>query len=221
MTSENTFPQRLTKVDYLTLPDHSYLDPEDDCYFLGEYTARMGFGYSYTNNLISNFKKSVDRKGRPEWRYKELAIEETASAFRAALTDEDLVNWSFVPIPPSKAKDHPEYDDRVTRMLMRIRPDPPLDVRELILQTQTTEAVHTTDDRLTPEEILGLYQIDESLAEPKMGMIAIVDDLLTTGAHFRAAKTILSGRFPESRIVGLFVARRAPDTADILEDLPF
>jgi hypothetical protein len=36
-----------------------------------------------------------------------------------------------------------------------------------------------------------------------------LDDVLTTGAHFRAAKRVLHARFPQAQIIGLFVARRA------------
>ena len=71
------------------------------------------------------------------------------------------------------------------------------------------------DTRLRPEEIEALYRIDEALTEPEPRVIAVADDLLTTGAHFRAAKSILSAQFPETRVVGLFIARRAPDSASI------
>jgi hypothetical protein len=67
MTSGSTFPRRLTKIDDLTRPDHSYLTAADVCYFLGEYTARKGFAFSATNRLIFNLKKSMDRRGRSEW----------------------------------------------------------------------------------------------------------------------------------------------------------
>ena len=60
MTSASTFPQRLTKIDDLARPDHFYLTADDECYFLGEYTARKGFAFSPTNQLILNFKKSMD-----------------------------------------------------------------------------------------------------------------------------------------------------------------
>ncbi|MET4369521.1 hypothetical protein ABIA99_002206, partial [Bradyrhizobium sp. LB12.1] len=62
---------------------------------------------------------------------------------------------------------------------------------------------------LRPEEIEANCYIDESLcgqSAPKY--IGIVDDMLTAGAHFRAANNILSKRFPTSRITGLFIARR-------------
>ena len=62
-----------------------------------------------------------------------------------------------------------------------------------------------------------LYRLDEALTEPMPRIVAFIDDLLTTGAHFRAAKSVVSTRFPDVAIIGLFIARRAPDTAD-LED---
>ena len=122
-----------------------------------------------------------------------------------------------MPIPPSKARDDPLYDDRLTRMLRAIRPAPPLDIRELIIQTQSTEAAHGRDIRPRPEEIEALYRLDEALTEPMPRIVALVDDLLTTGAHFRAAKSVISTQFPDVATIGLFIARRAPDTVD-LED---
>ena len=38
--------------------------------------------------------------------------------------------------------------------------------------------------------------------------IFIVDDVLTTGAHFVAAQSLLKRQFPETPIKGVFVARR-------------
>ena len=217
MRSDAIFPNRFTKVDDLTRPHHWYLTEDDACYFLGEYTARQGFAYSSTNNLIVNFKKPVDRRGRAEWRYKERAIGTAASALRGALNQEGLDKLTFVPVPPSKAKDHPLYDDRLTRMLHAIRRDPPLDVRELVVQTESTDAVHDSDIRRRPEEIEARYAIDETITESTPSVLAVTDDLLTTGAHFRAMKSILSVRFPESPVVGLFIARRVPNTADLTD----
>ena len=116
-TSGSTFPQRLTKIDDLTRPDHSYLTAADDCYFIGEYTARKGYAFSATNNLIVNLKKPMDRRGRPEWPYKGSAIETAAAMFRSALKDKARETLTFVPVPPSKAKGDPLYDDRVEQVL--------------------------------------------------------------------------------------------------------
>ena len=137
--------------------------------------------------------------------------------FRSALNPEALDRLTFVPIPPSKARGDPLYDDRLTQMLHGIRPDPRLDIRELIIQNASTDAFHGMEIRPRPEALHALYQVNEALTDPAPALIAVVDDLLTTGAHFRAADSILSARFPGAEVIGLFIARRAPNTAD-LED---
>jgi hypothetical protein len=134
MTSGSVFPQRLTKVDPLTLPDHHYLDPTDECYFLGEHTARKGFAFSATNHLVLNFKKSVILRGQSQYKYKALAIAQAGRAYSQALNVEWLNVATLVPIPPSKAPTDPLHDDRLIQMLRAIRSHPPLDIRELIAQ---------------------------------------------------------------------------------------
>ncbi len=61
-----------------------------------------------------------------------------------------------------------------------------------------------------PEQFEAMYRIDQALVEPAPDYIAVVDDMLTAGAHCRAAKSILSARFPKAVIVGLFIARWVP-----------
>ena len=161
MTSATTFPQRLTRIDDLMRSDHVYLSEDDVCYFIGEYTARKGYAYSATNQLVLNFKKTMDRRGLPEWHHKGRAIMVAALAFRTALEPmrrEMLNKLTFVPIPPSKAKDDPLYDDRLTQMLNLIRPDPKLDVRELIVLKHSIDAFHSSDVRPGPDEIEGPVQ---------------------------------------------------------------
>lgn len=217
MTSASTFPLRLTKIDDLTRPDHFYLTAADDCYFLGEYTARKGFAFSATNRLILNFKKTMDRRGRPEWPWKERALREAAAAFRTALHNDYLNVTTLVPVPPSKAKTDPLHDDRMTRMLRAIRPQPAVDIRELVIQTQSSDAVHDQAVRPRPEEISARYQIDASLELPPPQAIAVVDDVITTGAHFVAVRNKIREAFPATKIIGLFIARRVPEAVDFSE----
>jgi hypothetical protein len=214
MTSASTFPQRLTKIDDLARPDHFYLTPADECYFLGEYTARKGYAFSATNQLILNFKKSMDKRNTPQWRYKERAIDEAAAAFRAALNEEWLETATLVPIPPSKSKTDALYDDRLARMVRGIRAQPQLDVRELVFQRASTAAAHDQEHRPTPEQIQANYGIDQTLRDPNPQVIGLFDDVLTTGAHFRAAAVALQQSFPGVKIIGLFIARRVPEAVD-------
>lgn len=205
--SQSSLPRQLTKVDALA-PDHWHLTKSDQCHFLGEYTAGGGFQFSPTNQLIFNLKKSPARRGLADWHYKELAIREVAAALRAAIKADYLDRITFVPIPPSKAKDDPLYDDRMVRVLTAIRPAPPLDVRELIVQPSSTQAAHESQRRPSPEDILSRYELDVALAHPSRELIFVVDDVLTTGAHFCAAKLLLARQFPGTPVAGIFVARR-------------
>lgn len=115
-----------------------------------------------------------------------------------------------MPVPPSKARDDPRYDDRVTRMLRTIWPGRTADIRDLVVQPESA-AAHESPTRPTPSQIEAAYRIDEALIAPEPAFIAVVDDVLTTGAHFRAASAVLAARFPAVRLVGLFIARRVPD----------
>jgi hypothetical protein len=214
MTSASIFPLRLTKVDDLARPDHTYLTATDDCYFLGEYTARKGYAFSPANNLILNFKKSPSTLGTAQWPWKERALQQASTAFRTALNAEFLNGATLVPIPPSKAKADPLYDDRMIRMLRGIRPQPPVDVRELIVQTESSAAAHDQAVRPRPDEIVARYRIDPNLLLPAPRGVAICDDVLTTGAHYRAAHTVLLRAFPGVRMIGLFIARRVPEAVD-------
>jgi hypothetical protein len=118
----------LTKIDDLTFPDHYRLDRTDECYFVGEYTARAGYSYSATNDLIHNLKKGMERRDRPEWRYKTWAIATASLQLRDSLNPDYLRVATFIPVPPCRAKDDSLYDDRMVQVLQQFGNN--VDVRE-------------------------------------------------------------------------------------------
>jgi predicted amidophosphoribosyltransferase len=216
MTSGGTlFPERLTKIDELTRGDHSFLVESDECLFFGEYSARKGFSHSATNQVIFNFKKPTKHRNTPSWQYKTRTIALVAHAFSQNL-GASLSQITLVPVPPSKLKSDPEYDDRLMAMLnlMRAPAGVKLDARELVIQTKLMPSSHGSENRLPPSEWEGAYQVDEKLAPPNPNWIAVIDDLLVTGCRFRAMSNLLRGRFPDARITGLFIARRVPESID-------
>lgn len=202
---------RLSQIDETTIRDHYHLVDGDPCFFFHEYTAGGGYAGGSGNQLIVNLKKSPSRRNRPaEYAYKERAIAHCAALFSNALVAEWASEATFVPVPPSKARDHPEYDDRMLQVCRGIRAgQKPVDVKELVFQTVTMDASHQSQQRHRISDLLDVYRLDEALCAPPPKAIAVVDDVLTAGTHFKAMQTILSGRFPGVPIVGLFVARVA------------
>jgi len=198
-------------VDDLLRPLYPHLTAADQCYFLREYTAGRGYAGSETNQLILNLKKPPDRRGTPEWRYKERAIQQIAREFRESVNLAALRRITLVPMPPSKAKGDPLYDDRMLRVLRAVDVEGQLDIRELLLAVESMTAAHATERRPTVDQLMANFVVDDALAVPLPRTIALVDDVLTTGAHFVAAKEVLTVRFPSVPVRGVYVARRVFD----------
>ena len=199
---------RLTRIDELLRVDHSRLEPTDECYFIREYTSGVGYAHSETNNLISNLKKPLDRRGQPEWRYKEDAMRQVAKELRDTINPRYLASATLVPMPPSKSKADPMHDDRLLKILSFVANGRTLDIRELLVARASTTASHTTTDARDPLIIEQNLCVDETVALPVPSRVAIFDDIITTGAHYRAACLALTKRFAPLDVIGIFIARR-------------
>lgn len=201
-------PIRLQKIDEHTRPDHSYLDENDECYYLLEYTPREGFAFSSANDIILNLKKSVDRRGRAEYRYKEWAIQRSSALLREALSAQWIASATLVPVPCSKQKNHPLYDDRMLQVLQRTTDGLPCDVQELVIQNDNLDSFHD-GYRLRPYQLKAYYELDPDLRVREVPReVAIFDDLLTTGCHFKAMQSIIHDHWPTVLVSGIFIARR-------------
>jgi predicted amidophosphoribosyltransferase len=201
-----------SRVDQSTIGDHPRLNMADEVYYLFEYTSGRNYSFGATNNLISNLKKKPSRRNLPDYKYKARSIRECATVFSGAINHAWLNGATLVPVPPSKTRDDPDYDDRMTQICRAIPVDFPIDVRELVIQTASTEAAHESSVRPSVEDLLAIYQINEDLTARAPNRIGIIDDVLTAGTHYRAMHTLLRARFPAIQIVGMFVARRVfPD----------
>ena len=64
-----------------------------------------------------------------------------------------------MPIPPSKAKDHALYDDRMVRMLRQMKFAKAADIRELLWQNGTRALAVHDGDRPGPDELEQLFRI--------------------------------------------------------------
>jgi len=184
---------------------HHHLSPDDDCYYFVEYVKGAGYGPP-GNDFINNLKKKPSKRGTYEWVHKLRAIDAAAETLRRELPDDWLENSTFVPIPPSKGNNHPEYDDRMSLVLNKLGAH--VDVRELVYQNESMDETHTLQDRHSIETLVENYEIDEDHVRPKPKHIVIVDDVMTSGKHFRAMCRVLEERFHRVPISGVFFARR-------------
>ena len=213
-------PQSPTKIDDLTRPNHRYLEPEDRCYFLGEYTSGAGFS-TPTNDLIINFKipPSELKKKPARSRWKDGAIHEIARVLGRHLSNLQP-GRVVVPLPTSKLPNHPDYDDRLLRALSLCKATPALAVRELIKQHGSTAADHESDERQTFKELLANCYLDETAAIPAPTGVVLFDDVLTEGKHFKVCQNLIRARYGDGiPIAGFFVARRIYQAADFDFDL--
>lgn len=207
---------RLQVVGDIERPQHFHLDATHRCYFWGEYTPwehtdGKRWNFSPTNRLIANLKKSVDRRGQSDWVHKESAIEEIGQAFAkfwkwSALKQAGVI---LVPMPPSRARTDPLYDDRMLRVVNSIKHHSALDlsVEELLVCNGSAPASHTAPIRPSIGKIQSGMSIDSIPAGVRPSNVFIFDDILTTGAHFVVACQLLQKVYPEARIIGNFVAR--------------
>lgn len=212
------------EVSEVELPDHSYLDAGDRCLFFLEYTAQGGYEASDGNDFISNLKKPVGKRGTPEYKHKlgaiKIAGENLAQEVKSAAD-----KMVLVPIPPSKHRSNPEYDDRMIQVL-RIyeRHSEQLGYAPLVLElveqkTDMRKAHESPDNRPSINELMGNYRIRREecdiLRKSERKHIYVVDDMLTTGAHFKAMqKVILNAGIPGIKVMGIFFTRRIIPAAD-------
>ena len=162
----------------------------------------------------------MDRRTQPGWDYKRRAVEKAGRQMREAL---DALNpkWlsiaTLVPMPPSRIKSDPMYDDRLMQLIRVLGAGLQLDIREMIVQRDSTQAAHSVETRPRIDELCDNYMIEDSLVDPPPRVIGVIDDVLTTGSHFKAAQRLLRRRFPSVMIYGIFVARRVPHLGDTVD----
>jgi hypothetical protein len=204
--SDASWSANFRLIGDLERPNHYYLTENDQCLFWGEYTARAGYGHSTTNQIIANLKKGSSLRHTAQWQHKVQAMDSVARIMKAAINPEALPRLTFVPIPPSKLKTDPEYDDRMVRIARQISPQ---GTREMIHAIIGRETRHNSDNRRDPGELRATLQIDETQCALPPTHVFLLDDVITTGCSFMVCKQMLTDRFPGISVTGMFVARRA------------
>ncbi len=113
-------------------------------------------------------------------------------------------------MPSSKTKDDSEYDDRLLKVLEILKANhSDLDSREILDIKQSRVGAHlpTTENRPTVQDHINSFELKEKLGNPLPETVVIFDDIITTGASFKAAKIFLQTKFKNVIIIGIFIGR--------------
>ena len=192
-------------------PDHSFIEPSDECWFITEYRPGNRGAYGI-NRLVFDWKSSVSAAAlNPAVsRSKESAIRTVASLLRRCCDRQWAENITWCPIPTSSALGSPDYDDRLWRTVRAAFEGYDLDVRLLLRQVVTTTADHMAVRRSTSRQLYDALQVDVGALQerPLRQRIVLFDDLLTSGKHFKCCQRRLREAAPWIAVSGLFFARR-------------
>ena len=164
--------------------EHCYLDSTDECYYMSLYNCRH-------RSTSRSFVLSLKRGYEP-------AITRAAAWLSLTLPQSWLQTCTIVPMPSSLRRDNP-----IARVVSHLDAS---DARDLLLQGCDTLSSHS-GWRPSPDERAQLLYVNELATEPVPRIVLILDDVLTTGCHFRAAKKVLRRRWPAVRVVGVFLSR--------------
>ena len=209
----------LQRIDDLIIKDYYYLDSDDECYFFHVYIANKVYSSNPFNQLIGNFKKSLDRKGKPDFLYKIKAISQIGSILREMIC-EDNSPVTLIPIPPSKCKEDELYDDRMVKALeIATKNLENVYVKDIIELTNNRPSSHSsTHSRLNPTELHEILKINKNSIIQTVDVI-LVDDVITTGSQFKACKELILQKYPNANVIGLFICRtQHASAADDFDD---
>jgi predicted amidophosphoribosyltransferase len=206
---------RFAWIDETSRRDHWSLERDDHCLFLGEYVPGGRWASGALNSLVLDFKRAPSCIGASPHaatvrHFKELAIATVARALRCAFGKGAVETaLTFVPIPTSKRPGDADYCDRLVRALNCAFHGWDADIRPLLRHNATARADHERHaQRLRRAELMRLMELDTAqLTRPLRPIVALFDDVLTSGKHLSAAKARIREQFPDQAVIAVVVAR--------------
>jgi len=190
----------------------SKLSLDDICFYYRDY-IEGGHKASDSNQLVCNFKiePHIENENPSRWAYKQLAVEQCIQDykmfFNRFFAQNPAISVGLIPIPPSKGKSSIEYDNRMVRVAkclekgyLGITVCDVLDTNSLLLPAHLggTREISEIKDCLSIE----LYSFDT------YGVVFVLDDMITSGAHYVACKELLKEYHPNINVAGLFWSRK-------------
>jgi predicted amidophosphoribosyltransferase len=120
-----------------------------------------------------------------------------------------LPTFLLIPIPPSKCKSNPLYDDRLEKVAKEISQLDSVEYFPIIDTKNDSQASHQSQEHRNPSTFYQNMVVNRTLLTIyKPGnILVLLDDVLTSGAHFTAALRHLRENFIEPEVMGVFWAK--------------
>ncbi|MBI2521197.1 MAG: hypothetical protein HYV97_12290 [Bdellovibrio sp.] len=197
------------KIDQTILGFYPYLTSEDDCRFAYEYTGGgSGYAAGVINSDVLNFKKSgLKRNVEPEWSYRNEAVNKFAGDLSVIINNTTASPLHITAIPASKIKSDSEYSFRYEDLFTVLKSFRPRTVPVSPIDQITSALSSHTGGTRNPQQIMSNYKWN-GFGTEVVDKLVVVDDVLTTGAHFKAYKDFLRQNGFAGQLIGLFWARR-------------
>lgn len=190
MSSRHSGWQSITSI---SSANHRFLEKEDLCMYLmtreSHSREERPAQYSEAYQKVANLKITrSDLRANPyRSRHKEAAIGQFSNDL-CGLFAQSEASFVLVPAVTSKAESDPDFDDRIVRVcnavaerLAQVRCEPVLSLKSSIPSASRSYG------RRDPDLIRSYIRV-EPLRDLSCDFVLIVDDVISSGAHFKACQ---------------------------------
>lgn len=204
-----------TYLDPKLRSTRAHITQDDTCYY---YLIRDDRGWddgphAEANQYIINFKHDPEKfeANSAPIRYKQKAIITLAKCVVTFFdAQEDALAHKkvyIVPIPTSKPRSSQGYDTRLDALCEIVEKNVPwVSYLPLLDTKRDIGKSHKQAGSRNPIVLAQNMACGEIPSSDEERCVVLVDDVLTTGAHYAACKQVIQSKFPNVVIIGLFLS---------------
>lgn len=191
------------KVDQVLINNIQHLNANDNCYYAKDYVPGVGYQGSIVNDDILNFKKAP---GSPGQQHRARAVNKFAVEVSTILNCDQGRKFYVTAVPSSKNKHDPMYDRRFEDLFEELKKfSPCIEVVWPVVAINSVQASHHSGSR-DPDVLKQNYNYS-GFAGIEPESLIVFDDVLTSGAHFRAYKDFIIESGYQGKVFGVFWAK--------------
>lgn len=190
-------------IDLITVSSIPYLIPDDECIYANDYISKTGFHGGQVNDCIINFKKPP---GAPGQQHRTRAINKIALDASELFDCESGRTYAVTAMPSSKSKSDPSYDNRFEDLFQLLKTfSPCINIIWPVTAKNSVMPSHQNGPR-DPKVLKNNYNFN-GFAGSEPEFLIVFDDVLTSGAHFRAYKDFITQSGYQGKVFGVFWAK--------------